>query len=65
MAGEVGLAYSKDEADLAAMIENTVGLAQKKRQQMGNVAVECARRRYDWEAVVDDYEKLFEDLLHG
>jgi glycosyltransferase involved in cell wall biosynthesis len=32
---------------------------------MGRAATELARTRYDWEAVVDEYEKLFEDLLRG
>jgi glycosyltransferase involved in cell wall biosynthesis len=64
VAGEVGLAYGKDKGELAGVIENAAGLPEEKRRQIGNAAIEHARRRYDWEAVVDEYEMLFEEL-HG
>jgi glycosyltransferase involved in cell wall biosynthesis len=64
VAGNVGVPYPHDEKALAHAIESAAGLPDEKRQQMGCAAIESARRRYDWEAVVDSYEKLFTSLAN-
>ena len=63
VASEVGVAYRQDEAALAEAIEWVAGLPEERRIQMGCGALESARRRYDWEAVVDAYERLFFSLV--
>jgi glycosyltransferase involved in cell wall biosynthesis len=62
VAGEVGLAYPHDEAALAAAIESVVALSADDRERMGREASQSARRRYDWEAITDQYEELFASL---
>jgi glycosyltransferase involved in cell wall biosynthesis len=69
VAGEVGFAFhkeeagNKEEAGLAAAIESVDGLPEERRRQIGSAALEFARSRYDWDAVVEEYERLFESLL--
>jgi glycosyltransferase involved in cell wall biosynthesis len=58
----VGLAYPHDEAALAAAIESVVALSADDRERMGREASQSARRRYDWEAITDQYEELFASL---
>ncbi len=62
VAGEVGLAFRHDKASLAAAIESVAGLPEDERLRMGCASLESARRRYDWEAIVDAYERLFASL---
>jgi glycosyltransferase involved in cell wall biosynthesis len=63
VAGEVGMAFPHSEEALARAIEAVAGRPEEERRQMGCAALEAARRRYDWEAVVDAYEKLFASLV--
>jgi glycosyltransferase involved in cell wall biosynthesis len=63
VAGEVGFVFNKEEAGLAAAIESVDGLPEERRRQIGSAALESARSRYDWDAVVEEYERLFESLL--
>jgi glycosyltransferase involved in cell wall biosynthesis len=63
VAGGVGVAYRHDESALAEAMESVASLPEEKRRQMGCAALESARRRYDWEAVVDAYERLFASLV--
>ena len=62
VAGEVGVAFSKDEAELAGALESIARMPREERQSMGRSALEWVRRRYDWEAVTDRYEALFYSL---
>ena len=64
VAGEVGLAYRHDVHALAQAMESVAGLPDAARQRMGCAALDSARRRYDWAAVVDAYEGLFASLVH-
>ena len=62
VAGEVGAAFTKDEAELAGALESIARMPREERQSMGRSALEWVRRRYDWEAVTDRYEALFHSL---
>ena len=62
VAGEVGVAFSKDEAELAGAVESIARMPREERQSMGRSALEWVRRRYDWETVTDRYEALFHSL---
>jgi glycosyltransferase involved in cell wall biosynthesis len=63
VAGDVGVAFPHDEAALAKAIESVASLSDERRRQIGRAALEAARRRYDWEAVVDAYETLLASLV--
>jgi glycosyltransferase involved in cell wall biosynthesis len=65
VAGEVGVAFRHNEAALAEALGSVAGLPEEKLRKMGGAALDAARRRYDWEAVVDAYERLFTSLVHG
>lgn len=64
VAGEVGVAFRHNEAALAEALGSVAGLPEEKLREMGGAALDAARRRYDWEAVVDAYEKLLASLVH-
>ena len=63
VAGDVGFPYQPSEDALVESLDRVAALSPDQRRQMGQTAMEAARRRYDWEAIVDRYEKLFEETL--
>ena len=67
VAGEAGVGYEKDEADLAAALARVCAMSDAERSTCGAKAREVAGARYDWERVADQYESLFRSLLapHG
>ncbi len=58
VAGGVGLAFENRQASLTALVDQVAALPAEERQRLGQLAVERVRRRYDWEAVTDQYEEL-------
>jgi glycosyltransferase involved in cell wall biosynthesis len=58
--GDAGLAY-RDEAGLAARIEEALEMSEDDRDRLRKKAAERAYERYNWEAVTTQYESL---LLH-
>jgi glycosyltransferase involved in cell wall biosynthesis len=63
VASESGIPFPKDDAALAAAIEAVGGLPAEERRRKGEQCLEVVRRRYDWEAITDEYEQLFRDCL--
>ena len=63
VAGDVGFPYRPSQDALVSILNRVAALAPHERRQMGQTAMEAARRRYDWEAIVDRYEKLFAETL--
>ena len=63
VAADVGFPYRPSEGALVESLDRVIALSPDKRLQMGQAAMEAARRRYDWEAIVDRYEKLFAETL--
>lgn len=59
-AGDVGRPFSNNADTLARLIEQVDALPKAEREKMGCLALEAARKRYDWERVVDHYEDLLE-----
>ena len=55
--------YRPSQDALVSILNRVAALAPHERRQMGQTAMEAARRRYDWEAIVDRYEKLFAETL--
>ncbi len=62
VAGDCGLGFEKNEADLAALLERVGGMAPAELQALGERALQSARARYDWDVITSQYEKLFQDL---
>ncbi len=66
VAGEVGLAYEAKAEDLTRAMEQVAAMPAGQRESMGEAAMEVARKRYDWEAIADQYEELFKKMVqHG
>lgn len=63
VAGDSGFPYPLIEDDLASMLNYVVTITLDERRRIGEIAMEIARKNYDWEVVVDQYEKLFENIL--
>ena len=63
VAGEVGLAYSKDEDSLAAAANTVAAMTPEERARLGQASIERAQQNYNWETVVDRYEELFRQLV--
>ena len=61
-AGDAGVAYSKDEADLAAKLQSFLDSA-KSREEFAARAGHRARELYRWEAIAEKYEKVFARVL--
>ncbi len=57
-AADAGLAYGKDEAELAAKLQLFVDSAES-REQFAARAGQRARELYRWEAIAQKYEKVF------
>jgi glycosyltransferase involved in cell wall biosynthesis len=58
VAGGVGIPFEKDEASLAAAIDQVSAMLDCERSCCGLRALDRVRERYDWEGVTDQYEKL-------
>ncbi len=63
VAGDAGLGFEKDEAELAALLERVAAMPEEERKALGARALASARARYDWEVITSQYEKLFQDLV--
>ena len=59
VAGGIGAAFPKNEAELADALESLARLPDADRQSMGRSAMAIVRDRYDWEKVTDRYQALF------
>jgi len=63
VASEVGLAYEAQTEDLTRAMERLAAMPGEQRENMGAAAMKLARRRYDWEAIADQYEQLFKKMV--
>jgi glycosyltransferase involved in cell wall biosynthesis len=64
VAGGVGLAFH-DEESLAARIREVLSMSAERRDEFRAAAVQRVRQRYSWDAVTDEYERLFASLLRA
>ncbi len=62
VAGAAGVPYEKTERALAAALERAASLSADKRREMGEAALERVRQKYSWDAVVSQYEQLFNQV---
>lgn len=60
VAGDAGVPF--DAAGISAAIERVLAMPEDERETFRRRAMERARRRYSWEAVTDQYERLFERM---
>lgn len=60
-AGGQGVMFNKDEADLAAKIQQLIDDT-AKRTRLGAAAAEFARQRYSWDEITRQYLELFHQL---
>lgn len=63
VAGDCGLGFRKDEAELAALLERVASMPESERAKLGEQALASARARYDWDVITTQYERLFQDLI--
>ena len=63
VSGDVGFPYQPSEEALVESLDRVIALSPDERLRMGQAAMDAARRHYDWEAIVDRYEKLFAQTL--
>jgi glycosyltransferase involved in cell wall biosynthesis len=61
VAGGAGIPFT--EGDLPGKLRSVLSMPDEERDQWRNRAIGRVRERYSWEAVADQYEKLFERLL--
>jgi len=54
-----GIAYRKDEFQLAVAIDAVDRMDDESRREIGRRAQAAVRERYDWERITDRYEELF------
>jgi glycosyltransferase involved in cell wall biosynthesis len=59
-AGDAGISFGP--AGIATAIARALSLPEAERETLQARAMERVRQRYSWEAVTDDYERLFERL---
>lgn len=58
--GEEGALYfSKEERNLAALIEKVDNLTEEEIEELGQKAKERVIKHYSWNFIVDEYEKIF------
>lgn len=58
--GEEGALYfSKEERNLATLIEKVDNLAEEEIEELGQKAKERVIKHYSWNFIVDEYEKVF------
>ena len=60
VAGDAGVPFEAFE--LAEKMHDVLAMSNAEREQLRRAAVERVRARYSWEAVTDQYERLFESL---
>ena len=60
-AGDAAVAYSKNETDLAAKLQNLLE-NDAEREQWGIRARQRAQERFAWEAIANKYERLFAEV---
>ena len=60
-AGSHGIAFSKDEADLAGKMEELIA-EPDRRARLGHSAAAFAREHYSWESITNRYLDLFQEL---
>ena len=60
VASDAGIPFG--EHDLAQMIEKTLAMKEDERNELRRHAVERVARRYSWDAVTADYDRLFQKL---
>ena len=60
MTGDAGIAF--DFPRLPAVIERALALPEAEREAFCRRAMERVRQRYSWDAVTDEYERLFRQL---
>ncbi len=65
VASEAGLAYEAEAGGLARAMEQLAAMPAEQRKNMGEVAMELAQRRYDWDAIADQYEQLFKKMVRS
>jgi glycosyltransferase involved in cell wall biosynthesis len=58
--GDAGLPF--DFAGLPSMIERVLAMPDTERETLRKRAMDRARQRYSWDAVTDEYERLFRQL---
>ncbi len=63
VAGEAGMAFTKEDGALAARVSEIDAMSDEERASWAQRAEARARERYDWNRVVDQYEKLFAEML--
>ncbi len=61
-AGACGIAYAKNEKELAARIEAVAAASPGALRRLRQAAAGEAKARYDWERVTDRYERLFLEM---
>ncbi len=61
-AGASGIAYAKNEKELAARIESVAAAAPDALRCLKEASASEAKARYDWERVADRYERLFLEM---
>jgi glycosyltransferase involved in cell wall biosynthesis len=60
VAGDAGLRF--DFAELPATLERVLKMPESEREDLRRRATERTRARYSWDAVTDQYERLFKQL---
>jgi glycosyltransferase involved in cell wall biosynthesis len=59
--GDAGLPFGV--ADLPRVMERVLGMSEMEREEYRRRAMERARERYSWDAVTDEYERLFQRMV--
>jgi glycosyltransferase involved in cell wall biosynthesis len=59
--GDAGIGFGF--ADLPRVLERTLGMSEIEREQYRRRAMDRARQRYSWDAVTDEYERLFRRMV--
>lgn len=62
VAGDTGLAFH-DEAELSELIRRVLRMSERERDCLRAAARRRVVERYSWDAVTDEYERLFRRLL--
>ena len=65
VASEAGLGYEAEAGDLGRAMEQAAAMQAEQLANMRKAAMELARRRYDWEAIADQYEQLFQKMTQS
>jgi len=60
VAGDAGIPF--EPATLVEKLRLVAEMSQEERERMGSKAMERVRARYSWDAVTDEYERLFASM---